>query len=154
MREVGAPFDLVVSTNGGHPLDRNLYQAVKGMAAAERVVAPRGTILMAAACQDGMPAGSAFERIVAGVADPSALLASETPPSLDYWQAQVLARVLGQARVQLRSDGLSASEARGAFLDPIDDLSTALRHALATCGSGARVCVLPDGPLTVATPDE
>jgi nickel-dependent lactate racemase len=33
-REVEGPYDLVVSTNGGHPLDRNLYQAVKGMAAA------------------------------------------------------------------------------------------------------------------------
>ena len=42
VREVGAPFDLVVSTNGGHPLDRNLYQAVKGMAAAARIVARRG----------------------------------------------------------------------------------------------------------------
>ena len=40
VRAVDAPFDLVVSTNGGFPLDRNLYQAVKGMAAAERIVRP------------------------------------------------------------------------------------------------------------------
>ena len=52
---VAAPFDVVVSTNGGHPLDRNLYQAVKGMAAAERIVRPGGIIVMAAACGDGIP---------------------------------------------------------------------------------------------------
>ena len=45
---VEGPFEVVVTTNGGHPLDRNLYQAVKGMAAAERVVAPGGTIVIAA----------------------------------------------------------------------------------------------------------
>ena len=66
VQQVDGPFDLVVSTNGGHPLDRNLYQAVKGMAAAERMVPPGGIIVMAAACGDGVPAGGAFARILAG----------------------------------------------------------------------------------------
>jgi nickel-dependent lactate racemase len=156
VQRVPGRFDVVVSTNSGYPLDRNLYQAVKGMAAAERVVAPGGTILMAAACQDGVPQGSAFERILADVQEPGALLAGESPPSLDYWQAQVLARVLQQATVQLRSDGLSEPDARRAFLEPVDDLSAAVDRACAGAGSGraaARVCVLPDGPLTVATPE-
>jgi nickel-dependent lactate racemase len=52
VRNVEAPFDLVVSTNGGHPLDRNLYQAVKGMAAAERILRDRGVVVMAAARAD------------------------------------------------------------------------------------------------------
>ncbi len=65
VREVAASFDLVVSTNGGYPLDRNLYQAVKGMAAAERIVRPGGIIVMAAACADGVPAGGAFARLLA-----------------------------------------------------------------------------------------
>ena len=52
---VAAPFDVVVSTNGGHPLDRNLYQAVKGMAAAERIVRDGGIIVMAAACARRCP---------------------------------------------------------------------------------------------------
>ena len=34
VRPVAGPFEVVVTTGGGHPLDRNLYQAVKGMAAA------------------------------------------------------------------------------------------------------------------------
>ncbi len=70
MKRVAAPFDVVVSTNSGHPLDRNLYQAVKGMAAAERIVRPGGIIVMAAACGDGVPGGGAFAEVVARSAHP------------------------------------------------------------------------------------
>src|SRR6185436_18924198 len=38
MRAVDRPFDVVVTTNSGYPLDQNLYQAVKGMSAAAQVV--------------------------------------------------------------------------------------------------------------------
>ncbi len=61
-----AAFDVVVSTNGGYPLDRNLYQAVKGMAAAERIVRDGGIIVMAAACVDGLPGNGAFAELLAG----------------------------------------------------------------------------------------
>ena len=71
VRRVDAPFDLVVSTNGGYPLDRNLYQAVKGMAAAERIVRDGGIVVMAAACADGVPAGGAFARLLAGATTPA-----------------------------------------------------------------------------------
>ena len=74
VRVVEAPFDLVVSTNGGYPLDRNLYQAVKGMAAAERIVRPGGTIVMAAACEDGVPADGAFARLLAEARTPADLV--------------------------------------------------------------------------------
>ena len=59
-QRVDAAFDVVVSTNGGYPLDRNLYQAVKGMAAAERIVRDGGIIVMAAECVDGIPGDGAF----------------------------------------------------------------------------------------------
>ena len=41
MREVPAPFDVVLTSNSGYPLDQNLYQAVKGMSAAAKIVKPR-----------------------------------------------------------------------------------------------------------------
>ena len=40
MRPVARPFDVVVTTNSGFPLDQNLYQAVKGMSAAARWCGP------------------------------------------------------------------------------------------------------------------
>ncbi len=81
VRDVDAPFDLVVSTNGGHPLDRNLYQAVKGMAAAARIVRDGGIIVMAAACEDGVPAGGAFARLLAGARSRRSSSATPAPPS-------------------------------------------------------------------------
>ena len=96
VQRVPGRFDVVLSTNSGHPLDRNLYQAVKGMAAAERVVRPGGTIVMAAACVDGVPAEGEFGRILAAAGSPDALARADGPPGLDRWQAQVLGRVLGQ----------------------------------------------------------
>ena len=37
----------LVTTNSGYPLDQNLYQAVKGMSAAARIVRKGGTIIIA-----------------------------------------------------------------------------------------------------------
>jgi len=151
VREVGAPFDLVVSTNGGYPLDRNLYQAVKGMAAAERIVRDAGIVVMAAACEDGVPAGSAFARLVGGAATPAQLAGASGGPELDRWQAQVLGRVLSRAEVHFHGAGLDPAEIEDAFLVPAPDLDGAVAAALGRLGPAARVAVIPEGPLTVAT---
>jgi lactate racemase len=151
VREVPAPFDLVVSTNGGHPLDRNLYQAVKGMAAAERIVRPGGVIVMAAACEDGVPAGGGFARLLAAARTPADLAGPSGAPALDRWQAQVLGRVLARAEVHLHSGGLDEAAIDDALLIPAPDLDGAVAAALERRGPGARVAVIPEGPLTVAT---
>ncbi|HEY2215399.1 MAG TPA: nickel-dependent lactate racemase [Acidimicrobiales bacterium] len=150
VQQVDAPFDVVVSTNGGYPLDRNLYQAVKGMAAAERIVRPGGIIIMAAACRDGVPGDGAFAQMLSSARSATDLLAVHVGPELDRWQAQVLGRVLQKAEVWLFSDGLSDDTTEDALLHPVHDLSRAVTDALARVG-GSRVAVLPEGPLTVAT---
>jgi len=161
-------FDVVVTTNGGYPLDRNLYQAVKGMAAAERVVVDGGTIVMAAQCVDGLPGGGAFEELLGRAEDAADLLSGGSehgkgPADPDGWQTQVLGRVLQKADVLLRSDGLSDDDIRLAKLSPVRDLSDAVAAAVARAGSvtragaiaragaGSRLCVLVRGPLAVAT---
>ncbi len=165
---VDGPFDVVLTTNGGYPLDRNLYQAVKGMAAAERVVADGGTIVVAAECVDGLPGGGAFEQLLAGAQDASQLLAGgaalpgspeqagtahppETPALPDGWQAQVLGRVLSKAEVWLFAGGLDDESVRRAQLRPVRDVGAAVTEALGRRGVGSRLCVLVRGPLAVAT---
>jgi nickel-dependent lactate racemase len=144
-------FDVVLSTNAGYPLDRNLYQAVKGMAAAERAVAEGGTIIVAAACADGLPAGGDFARLLAAAAVGDALAAADGPSEPDRWQVQVLGRVLQRAAVWLHSDGLDDDEVRAAHLRPVADVSDALSDALSAAGPRARLCVLPEGPLSVVS---
>jgi nickel-dependent lactate racemase len=153
---VDGPFDVILTTNGGYPLDRNLYQAVKGMAAAERVVAQGGTIVVAAECVDGLPGGGAFEQLLAGARDASQLLAGgaappEAPALPDGWQAQVLGRVLSKAAVWLFAGGLDDGSVRKAQLRPVRDVGAAVSEALDRQGVGSRLCVLVRGPLAVAT---
>lgn len=143
------PFDLVVTTNAGHPLDRNLYQAVKGMAAAERIVGEGGTIICAAACVDGIPEGGNFGRLLAGAHSAADLL--DVPSGQDQWEVQVLGRVLNKAAVELHADGLSDDEIRSSQLRPVADVSARVGELLAARGPDARCCVLPLGPLTVAS---
>jgi nickel-dependent lactate racemase len=151
VQRVEGRFDVVLTTNAGYPLDRNLYQAVKGMAAAERVVADGGTIVVAAACADGLPAGGPFARLLAEARGPEDLVSVAGASAPDRWQGQVLGRVLRRAAVWMHSDGLSADDIRGAHLTAVDDVADAVAAALRRAGPGARLCVLPQGPLTVAT---
>ena len=73
---VPAPFDVVVTTNAGYPLDQNLYQAVKGMSAAATVVKPGGPIVCAAECRDGFPDHGSYREVLRLRTIPEALLAT------------------------------------------------------------------------------
>jgi nickel-dependent lactate racemase len=152
MAAVPHPFDVVVTTNSGFPLDQNLYQAVKGLSAAARIVKPGGTILCAAECRDGIPAHGSFAEVLASRDSASALLDMITAPGYcapDQWQVQILAQVLGGAAVQFKADGLEPQQIRAAHLHPIDDLQSALDAALRERGPAATLCVLPQGPRTI-----
>src|ERR1700735_1165727 len=76
MRPVDAPFDVVVTSNSGFPLDQNLYQAVKGMSAARQVARPGGTIICAAECRDGFPDHGSYRQGLASQPSPPGLLAA------------------------------------------------------------------------------
>lgn len=152
MRPVEAPFDVVVTTNSGHPLDQNLYQAVKGMSAAYQVVRPGGTIVCAAECRDGFPDHGAYRRVLASAPSPQALFAeitarAETVP--DQWQVQIQARIQSGSRVIMHTSFLSDAELATAHLEQTHDISAAVAEALAAAGPDARLCVLPEGPQTI-----
>jgi nickel-dependent lactate racemase len=148
---VPAAFDVVLTSNAGFPLDRNLYQAVKGMAAAERVVRVGGDIVLVAGCVDGYPSEGPFAGLLQAAAGPDELLGSAQGAIQDGWQAQVLGRVLSKARVHLFTEGLSGDQVVAAHLEPVADPSAAVAELLAHHGPQARLGVLPEGPLSVAT---
>lgn len=151
MCPVDRPFEVVVATNSGYPLDQNLYQAVKGMSAAERIVEKGGTIFCAAECRDGIPDEGAYARALragASLADVRNALAASPVRRPDDWQIQVHCRILDRARVGLHS-ALPAETVRAAHLEPVPDLSPACHAALETAGRDARLAVLPHGPVTI-----
>ncbi len=152
MQPVDRPFDIVVTTNSGYPLDQNLYQAVKGMSAAAGVVRPGGTIICAAECRDGLPEHGSYGALLRSAATPADLLAgiAASPVTVpDQWQVQIQARVQTKARVLLRTDGLADEQVRAAHLEPIADIGEAVDRLLAA-EPDARICVLPQGPQTIA----
>ena len=152
MRAVDAPFDVVLTSNSGFPLDQNLYQAVKGMSAAAKVVKSGGTIVCAAECRDGLPSHGSYGTVLASQPSPEKLLAMITAPGYsvpDQWQVQVQAQIQMKARVLVRTSGLDAAGVRAAHFEPVDDVAGAVREALDRAGADATLCVLPQGPQTI-----
>ena len=152
MRGVPSPFDVVLTTNSGYPLDQNLYQAVKGMSAAAKIVKPGGTIICAAECRDGLPAHGSYGAVLASAPTPAALLAMIDSPGYavpDQWQVQIQAQIQAKAAVRVKTSGLRPEELRAAHFTPIEDVSIAVRDALQQAGPAATLCVLPQGPQTI-----
>jgi nickel-dependent lactate racemase len=145
------PFPIVVTTNGGYPLDQNLYQTVKGMSAAAQIVREGGFILTAARCNDGFPAHGNFRRLLFEHDSPRAILDTVLAPGFllhDQWEAQMLAMILLKARTGLYSQ-MPAEEVRRAHVEPVEDPSRRLAEELGRVGRDAPVAVLPEGPMTI-----
>lgn len=150
-RPVDGPFDIVVTTNSGFPLDLNLYQAVKGMETAGRVVRAGGAVVMAAECSHGLPPEGHFRQLLHSRGSPRELLERIEQPGFlvqDQWQVQILARLLLKARVYLYSS-LPEQEVRSAHLIPTNDLGGTVRELRRQFGLNARLAVIPEGPQVI-----
>ena len=153
MRPVAEPFDVVVTTNSGYPLDLNLYQAVKGMSAASLVAREGGTIICAAECMDGIPEHGEYGRMLTSRDSPEELLEmidSWEEGHHDQWQVQIQSQLLMRHEIYLKSGYLSADQVRGAHLRPAEDIQAVIEESVDRHGGGeASVCVLPQGPQTI-----
>jgi len=151
MQPVSAPFDIVITTNSGYPLDLNLYQTIKGVSAANRVLREGGAIIAVAECREGVPDHGNYKRIL-GMAhttdDLLALIESPDFRMFDQWEAHIQALVQHRARLLLYST-IPDVDVRNAHIEPIYDIAVALAHLLDEYGPTARVCVLPEGPQTI-----
>jgi nickel-dependent lactate racemase len=148
---VEQPFDIVITSNNGYPLDQNLYQTVKGMTAAAQIVHQGGAIISVAECRDGLPDHGNYKSLLRMRETPADLLTMINSPGFlvhDQWQVQKQAIVQLQAEVYLHSS-LSDDVVHAAQLLPAPDLQATIDQLLQRFGPGARVAVLPEGPVTV-----
>lgn len=151
MYAVDEPFDIVVTTNSGYPLDQNLYQTVKGMSAAAQIVKQGGAIISASECSDGVPDHGNYAKILKMRDTAGELLEMICDPEFclfDQWQVQV------QAMVQLKADcylfsTLDPQIVKNAKFTPIDCVEATLQQLCQKIGPQVRVAVLPLGPLTI-----
>lgn len=152
MAEVPQPYDIVLTSNSGYPLDLNLYQSIKGMSAAAQIVRPGGSIVMAAECWDGVPDGSPYDELLRSADSPQELLMQmqrSDQVALEQWQVQLQAQIQSRADVYVYSSYLSDEQVRAAHFTPVRRIEDTLEMLLQKYGPGASVCVIPEGPLTI-----
>ena len=143
------PAEIVITTNGGYPLDQNIYQSVKGMTAAEATCKEDGVIIIAAECSDGH-GGEGFY---------NSFLESESIGQIrndiqsrdmsctvaDQWETQILARILDKFEVIMITDA-PAEMVENMYMHKADDMDEAVKMAEAMVGKDdPGITVIPDG---------
>ncbi len=143
------PGDIVVTSNGGAPLDQNIYQSVKGLTAAEASAKEGAVLIMCAQLADGT-GGQGFYTSLRDCESPEAHFAqcaatpqNETIP--DQWESQILARILMKHRVIYVSRPEMEQTLREMKLEYAPTLEAALTMAKADKGENASITVIPNG---------
>jgi len=143
------PGDIVITSNGGAPLDQNIYQSVKGLTAAEASAKEGAVLIMCADLADGT-GGEGFYQSLKTCESPAAHFAqcAATPQDQtipDQWESQILARILMKHRVIFVSRPEMEVTLREMKLDYAPDLPTAVAMAKADRGEGAEITIIPNG---------
>lgn len=143
------PSDIVISTNGGYPLDQNIYQAVKGMTAAEATINKGGVIIMIAKSNDGHGAEEFYKTflnekdVVKMIKEFLKRPSEETIP--DQWQSQIFARILENLKVVYVSDA-EDNIVSDLHMIPARSVEEAIEKADEILGNkNSKITVIPDG---------
>ncbi|MCI5939621.1 MAG: nickel-dependent lactate racemase [Bacilli bacterium] len=141
--------DIVITTNGGYPLDQNIYQTVKGMTAGEACVNEGGVIIICSSCADGT-GGDFFYHLLADSKDAHDAyqkLNDVAPENteFDQWEAQILARILCKATVIIVTDKCDPKIITDMHIKHAYTIDEALEKAYNIVGKDKLVTVIPDG---------
>jgi nickel-dependent lactate racemase len=144
---VEEPADAVLTTSGGYPLDLTYYQAIKGITAAAHVVKPGGTVLLVAACNEGIGSPEFTELVRRGL-DWQTLLAEldASPVRIDQWQAEKLALVAAKAKLSFCVPGVSRDDHHCLWGPAFETPQQAVNDLLARIPAGGSLVVIPEGP--------
>lgn len=141
--------DIVITSNGGAPLDQNAYQAVKGLTTAADAAADGAALIICAECADGI-GGDSFYKALSECAGPTELLEEirrvpmdETVP--DQWQYQILARILEKHHVYFVARKEMEEAVNAMKMEYAPTLEEAYARARALKGASSSVAVIPNG---------
>jgi lactate racemase len=148
---VDAPFDAVITSGGGAPLDVSLYQTAKGITGAADVLRDGGDVLICSECGEGL-GGREFAELTLSAKSPQEFLERLQQPGfyvIDQWGAQEIYAVMTRVKVSLHSKGIAAGDARRCHIGPVADFSKAVRDLFGRLPASARIGVIPRGPFTI-----
>lgn len=155
--EIETKADVVITTNGGYPQDRDYYQAIKGLLAASRVVKESGAIILASECRDGLGSRSSRDNLVhlMEIKDPEAYLdyiRVKRHFTLDQWEVEKLIHVLRRtSHLFIYSKGLKKEDAPYTYAERVPPVEEGIVLALSLLGDAAKILVMPQGPYVVPT---
>lgn len=145
--------DIVITSNGGYPLDQNLYQTPKSATTAEACAGEDGVIILVASCSDGL-GGEHFEELMQkGTPEEIEKFLAAIPPResiSEQWCVQVFSRMLLKHKIILVSDQLEEKLVRAINMIPAKTPDEALEIAFKIKGEDASVVVIPDGVSVIA----
>ena len=143
--------DIVIVSNGGYPLDRDLYQLVKSIATAYRVVKKGGTIISVAECRDELGGHEDFRRLMQYAERPGDVLKEikENEPINDQWQAQILAKILEKVNVIVVTEGVNPNIIRKMMMETSSSLDEALDLAQKNSTDEKKIVAIPEGPYVI-----
>lgn len=141
--------DIAITSNGGYPLDQNIYQAVKSMTAAEATVREGGVIIVSAESSDGT-GGDSFYKAFANEPDIQKLYQSflDTPKEetiADQWESQILCRVLLKTKAVIYISDVDEKIVETFHMIPAKTLDEAMEKADQLMGKDSTVTVIPNG---------
>jgi nickel-dependent lactate racemase len=148
--EVEEPYDLVVASAGGFPLDIDLRQAHKGLENACQALRPGGSILFYAECPNGAGIKS-FEDYISRYNDDREMQAAlEREFVVGGHKAYWVARLARLYRVHLVSE-LDPECVRRCHFHPVSphEHQAVLQRLLREAGAAPRVAVLPYAGFTL-----
>jgi nickel-dependent lactate racemase len=146
--EIPRPADLVIASCGGYPKDINVYQLQKTMDHAWLAVREGGMVIILGECVEGVGSDQYLQW----------MREYQTPERIEEriksdfvvggHKAYAVTRLMKKAQFILIS-GLDPVLARTLLFTPAQDMTEALKIALAKLGANPRILLMPQGSLTV-----
>ena len=149
------PVDAVVVSSAGYPLDSTFYQAIKGLLTAVEIVKQGGSILLVAACSEGI-GSKPFTDLLFKTDDLTSFVEGLYNPAnfvIDQWQLEELAKVARKADIYFYTDGIPYQQRSKLFVYPLDDPQDGIEDILKRYGNEVQIAAIPEGPYVLAKVD-
>ncbi len=147
------PVDAVIVSSAGYPLDTTFYQAIKGLLAALDIVKPNGSIILVAACSQGL-GSKPFTELILKTQDLRQFVHDIYQPEnfvIDQWQLEELAKVAKKAKIYCYTEGIPYHQLKDLFVHPLRTPEEGIQQVLSRHGPQAKIAVIPEGPYVLAT---
>jgi len=152
---IAEPFDVVVTTSAGYPLDTTFYQAIKGLTGALPAVKPGGTIILVAAMAQGI-GGREFTQLCMDTPDLDTFMERLLGPDFyvtDQWQLEEMVRAARKADIWVYTTGVPKDSLRQLFVRPVDTVEAGIEAAMTKHGPNATLALIPEGPYVLPVCD-